>query len=131
MKYIYILLGGVVIGVLLSLYFVPEREVIKYKDKLITKDQVVTETKYITKNGETKIVTVTNTQIKEIEKEKEVIKYDNKKWIIGAGIGIDSQPNKYIQVDISRNIISNLYLTIGTASSLDTQVGYLGVKVLF
>lgn len=72
MNRIYLYIGLFIAGVILGYYLVPAKEkvVIKYKDRIVKQNQVVTEIKY--KDGKT--VTVTKTDTVEVEKIKEIDK---------------------------------------------------------
>jgi len=114
-------------------YYAPAKKVVEIKtvDKNVYIDRVITETKYINSKGETKVVTVTSDKTVEVEKIKEVTKFEQYNWIAGASIGIDNDTDKYISLDVSRKILGNVYISLGTTSNLNRQIFGLGLKYNF
>jgi hypothetical protein len=114
-------------------YFAPNKieEKVVYKDRTEYIDRDIIKTEVITKDGETKIITEIKERIKEIEKEKEVVKFDTKKWIAGVDLGVDKELDKYIDLNISRKIIGNIYISGGLTSNINLQIVHVGLKYTF
>lgn len=114
---------------LVGRYFTPTKieTKVEYRDREVQVDKVITEIKY--KDGSSKIVT--QEKIVEKEKDKIITKFDTKKWIVGGGFGTDFNSEKYINLDVSRKLFGDVYISLGTTSNISRQIGYVGFKILF
>ena len=127
MKYIYIILVSILVGAGLTYYLTPTK--IKEVEKVVYKDKIVNQVKTEYKNG--KIITITKTDVKEVEKEVEkiiekVIKKERSVYVLPA---IDLSGDKLIGVGFSNKLflsfdffISGMY-NINTPSNSLVQVG--------
>lgn len=114
-------------------YFAPNKieEKLVYKDRTEYIDRDIIKTEVVTKDGETKIITEIKERIKEVEKEKEIVKFDTKKWSIEASTGLDFDYNKYYGIGVSRNIIGNFDISLNTIARIENPIIMVGVRYRF
>lgn len=117
-KYIIIVVVSIIVGAGISYYFAPEKE--KIVEKIVYKDKIINavQVKTITKDGEVKIITKTNTV--EVEKIKEIEKISNVKtrslYILPA---INLNGDKYIGLAYSNKLIFSFDYFIGVSYYLN------------